>query len=139
MLNENVGILERDGECTSMPACTLPCLLLKAVETYRKPDAFKFKQDGNWRNLSHEEFLRYVEELFFALRALGVMPQDRVAIMSENRVEWAIADYAALCLGTSTVPIYPTLSPQQIDVLLRDARPTVVFPAPMNPIRKIGE
>jgi long-chain acyl-CoA synthetase len=137
MLNENVGILERDDECTSVSACTLPRLLLKAVEAYRKPDAFKFRQGGGWRNLSHDEFLLYVEELFFALRAFGVMQGDRVAIMSENRVEWAIADYAALCLGASTVPIYPTLSAPQIDGLLRDSRPVVVFVSTSSLLEKL--
>lgn len=128
MLNENVGILERDDERgPSTATCTLPRLLLKATEAHRKSEAFRFKRNGHWDSLSHDQFLLHVEELFFALRALGVRGGDRVAIISENRVEWAIADYAGLCLGASIVPIYPTLSAPQIEALLRDCRPIVVF------------
>jgi long-chain acyl-CoA synthetase len=47
--------------------------------------------------------------------------------MSENRVEWAIADYAALCFGAVTVPIYPTLSSNQIEGLLKDSQSRVLF------------
>ncbi len=118
--------------------CTLPRLLLKAVDTYQKPDAFKFKHDGQWASLSHVQFLLYVEELFFALRAFGVKRGDRIAIMSENRVEWAIADYAALCLGASTIPIYPTLSVPQVETLLHDSRPVVVFVSTSSLLEKIN-
>jgi long-chain acyl-CoA synthetase len=57
--------------------------------------------------------------------------------MSENRVEWAIADYAALCLGASTVPIYPTLSAPQVETLLRDSRPIVVFVSNLALLEKL--
>src|SRR5262249_48923017 len=127
MLNENVGILERDDDDASLTISTLARLQLKAAETYRKPDAFKFKTNGQWVALSHDEFLLRVEELFFALRAFGVQRGDRVAIMSENRVEWAIADFAALSTGAITVPIYPTLSAAQVNALLEDSRPVVMF------------
>ena len=74
-------------------------------------------------DVSRDEFLLRVEELFFGLRSLGLKRGDRAAILSENRLEWAIADYAALCAGAATVPIYPTLSGKQIEDLLRDACP----------------
>jgi len=127
MLNENVGILERDGDDASLMISTLARLPLKAAETYRKPDAFKFKTNRQWVSFSHDEFLIRVEELFFALRAFGVRRGDRVAIMSENRVEWAIADFAALSAGAITVPIYPTLSVAQVAALMDDSRPVVIF------------
>ena len=59
--------------------------------------------------------------------AMGVKPGDRIAIMSENRMEWAIADYASLCAGAATVPIYPTLSGVQVEALLRDSEPVAIF------------
>ncbi len=78
-------------------------------------------------DVSRDEFLLRVEELFFGLRSLGLKRGDRAAILSENRLEWAIADYAALCAGAATVPIYPTLSGKQIEDLLRDACPLILF------------
>jgi long-chain acyl-CoA synthetase len=128
MLNENIGILEQDGECISPASIsTLPGMLFNAAEKYRKKDAFKFKTNGEWQDVSMHEFLLRVEELFFALGALGVKRGDRVAILSENRVEWALADYATLCAGAISVPVYPTLSPSQIEVLLKDSEPVVTF------------
>jgi long-chain acyl-CoA synthetase len=137
MLNENVGILERDDDDASLTISTLARLPLKAAETYRKPHAFKFKKNGKWVSLSHDEFLSRVEELFFALRAFGIRPGDRVAIMSENRVEWALADFAALSAGAITVPIYPTLSAAQVKGLLDDCRPVVIFVSTAELLQKL--
>src|SRR5262247_1015935 len=123
MLNEDVGILVSGQKVSSPAVSTLPDLLLRSADQHHKPDAFKFKRKGQWIDVSSDEFLLRVEELFFALRSLGIRPDDRVAIVSENRLEWAIADYATLCLGAITVPIYPTLSTQQIADLLRDCEP----------------
>src|SRR5215475_9163503 len=98
MLNEDTGILVSDASPTTAIS-TLPGLLLQSAARYRKPDAFKFKRNGQWINVSTDEFLLRVEELFFALRTLGIKACDRVAIISENRLEWAVADYATLCAG----------------------------------------
>src|SRR6185503_10415401 len=126
MLNEDTEILVSDASPTTAIS-TLPGLLLQSAARHRKPDAFKFKRNGQWINVSTDEFLLRVEELFFALRALGLKPRDRAIIISENRLEWAIADYAVLCSGAITVPIYPTLSAPQIEVLLRNCEPAIVF------------
>jgi long-chain acyl-CoA synthetase len=109
---------------------------LHSADQYPKPDAFKFKRSGQWIDVSTGEFLLRVEEVYFALRELGVRAGDRVAILSENRLEWAITDYASLCLGAATVPIYPTLSSQQVEVLLRDCDPSVVFASTAENVQK---
>src|SRR5215831_11733246 len=128
MLNEDAGILVRDGKTpASASISTLPALLLHSADQYRKPDAFKFKRNGQWTDVSRDEFLLRVEELFFGLQLLGFKRGDRAVILSENRLEWAIADYAVLCAGAATVPVYPTLSTKQIEVLLRDSDPQIVF------------
>src|SRR2546427_11069011 len=128
MLNDVVGILLHDGEgLWARSISRIPGLLLLSASQYSKPDAFKFKRKGQWIDVSTHEFLLRVEELFFALRALGLKAGGRVAIVSENRLEWAVADYAALCAGAITGPIYPTLSVPQVEALLRDCEPTIVF------------
>jgi long-chain acyl-CoA synthetase len=126
MLNEDTGILVSDASPTTAIS-TLTGLLLESSARFRKPDAFRFKRNGHWISVSTDEFLLRVEELFFALQTLGIKPGERVAIISENRLEWAITDYAALCAGAITVPIYPTLSGPQIEALLRDCDPACVF------------
>jgi len=127
MLNEDGGILIKSAEPdVSASVSTVPRMLLHVAEKCRKPDAFKVK-GSEWVNVSTEEFLLRVEELSLALMGLGVKPGDRIAIMSENRLEWAIADYAVLSVGAITVPIYPTLSPPQVEVLLLDSEPELIF------------
>jgi long-chain acyl-CoA synthetase len=138
MLNEDAGILIRDRETRASTAfSTIPGLLLYSLEQYRKPGAFKFKRDGHWIDVSSGEFLLRVEELFFALRALGLEPSDRVAIISETRLEWAIADYAVLAIGAATVPIYPTLSDAEMENLLRDSEPKFVLVSSFALLEKI--
>src|SRR5437667_9583678 len=110
MLNEDGGIRVRDAEAeTLIKPSTLPELLFESARQHRKPEAFKLKRNGHWTSVSTDEFLLRVEELALALLALGVKPGDRIAILSENRVEWAATDYAGLCIGAVIVPIYPTL------------------------------
>jgi long-chain acyl-CoA synthetase len=137
MLNEDVGILIRDADAfqTSVIS-TLPRLLLHSADRHHKPDAFKFKRNRSWIDVSSDEFVLRVEELFFALRALGVQAGDRVAIISENRLEWAIVDYATLCAGAVTVPVYPTLSAPQVHMLLQDSQPVVVFASTLPLLQK---
>lgn len=128
MLNEKLEILEYAVPGKEVAEVrTLTDLLLRYLDRFKKTDAFKYKQEGRWVDVSTGEFGARIEELFFGLKALGLEAGDRVAIMSENRLEWAIADYAALCGGWITVPIYPTLSTVQIESLFQDARPEVAF------------
>jgi len=47
-------------------------------------------------------------------QGLGVEPGDRVALLSENRWEWAVADFAVLAMGAVDVPLYQTLTPEQM-------------------------
>jgi long-subunit acyl-CoA synthetase (AMP-forming) len=136
MLNEEIGILVCDD--TPIPAIsTLPCLLLDSARQHRKPDAFKFKRNGQWISVSTDEFLLRVEELFFALRSLGLRPRDRAVILSENRLEWAIADYAVLCAGATTVPIYPTFTAPQIEALLKHCEPAIIFVSTAELLEKV--
>src|SRR5207237_6070998 len=116
---------------------TLPGMLLHSTDQYRKSDAFKFKRNGEWINVATDEFLLRVEELSFALLALGVKPDDRLAIMSENRLEWAVADYAGLCIGASIVPVYPTLAAAQVEALIRDSEPVLVFVSTSELLEKL--
>ena len=138
MLNEDGGIRVRDADAgSSTNPSTLPEMLLHSTRQYRKPEAFKFKSNGTWLTVSGGEFLLRIEGLALSLQALGVKPADRVAILSENRLEWAAADYAALCIGAATVPIYPTLSAVQIEALIRDSEPIVIFVSTVELLQKL--
>jgi long-chain acyl-CoA synthetase len=100
---------------------TLNELFLTAVAKHAKPDCFLFKSEGQYQGVSSQEALRKAAALASLLTRLGVQRGDRVAILSENRVEWALTDYALLGLGAIPVPIYTTLLEPDIEYILRDS------------------
>ena len=100
---------------------TLNELFLKAVAKHDKPDCFLAKSEGRYRSVASREALGRVAALASGFARLGVERGDRVAILSENRVEWPLADYAILGLGAITVPVYPTLLEPDIEFILGDS------------------
>jgi long-chain acyl-CoA synthetase len=109
------------------------------VDTYRKPEHLKSKVEGQWRGWSSDQFRAAVEELSLGLRALGVEKGDRVAILSENRPEWALADLATLTAAAVDVPIYATLTPAQVKYILEDSQSKVAFVSTVAQARKVAE
>ncbi len=89
--------------------------------TIDRPVAMKAKKNGVWVDTTVAQLRDTVRFFSNGLRALGVKPGDRVAILAENRPEWAMADFAILAAGAVTVPVYPTLLGWQIEYILNDA------------------
>ena len=116
---------------------TLTKLFFAAVDRYGRADAMRYKADGRWRELSHAELEARVTRLAAALDELGIARGERVALLAENRPEWAISDYAALALGVIDVPIYPTLPAPQIEYILRDCAARLVFVSTREQLDKI--
>ena len=106
---------------------TIPRQFLACVESFNRPDAFRHKQNGAWVDVSHKDVLERVHALAHALGELKLAKTDRVALLSENRLEWAITDLGILFAGGVTVPIYPTLIPAQVEYILKDSDVRVVF------------
>ena len=118
---------------------TLCDIFYRSVDTFRKPDHLRVKRGGEWRATTSDEFKAAVEELSMGLRALGVAKGDRVAILSENRPEWAFADLAALTAAVVDVPIYATLLPPQVLYLLNDSEARICFVSSHAQARKVLE
>lgn len=81
---------------------------------------------GEWKSISAKQAYGRVRALATALSAWGVTRGDRVALLSENRWEWPVVDFAVLALGAVDVPLYLTLTPQQVGYMLRDSGAKVV-------------
>ena len=112
----------------NMSITTIPQLFFEAVNKRPRNDMFSSKgADGLFVGVSSTEVQRRVRALRLGLESLGVRSGDRVAILSENRFEWALADLAILSLGAADVPIYPTLLAESIDYILRDCEPVAIF------------
>ena len=87
---------------------------------------------GAWLPITSNELKRRVQSLVVAFQSWGIRKGDRIAILSENRWEWAVTDFAALALGAVGVPLYPTLTADQAAYALKDsgARIAVVSTRP---------
>ena len=116
---------------------TLNELFLRAVDKNPKPAAFMTKTEGKYRGLSSQEALSKVAALAAGLDRRGVCRGDRVAILSENRVEWALTDYAVLGLGAILVPIYPTLLEPDIEYILQDSNSKGIICSNYSQMKKI--
>jgi long-chain acyl-CoA synthetase len=122
-----------------MSARTLGDLFYAAVDTHDKAEHLLYKKDGAWRAISSAGFRQTVEELSLGLRALGVEPGDRVAILAENRPEWAFADLATLTAAAVDVPIYASSTPAQVLYILSDSGAKVVFVSSAAQESKVAE
>jgi long-chain acyl-CoA synthetase len=118
---------------------TLTRLFFDAAARYDKPDALQVKVNGTFQPISHRTMLERVRRIALALQELGLAPGDRVAILSENRPEWALADYACLTVGITDVPIYPTLPADQVRYILADCGARAIFVSNADQAAKIAE
>lgn len=96
-----------------------------------------FKRDSQWQIISSRQLYGYVATLARTLREWGIQKGDRVAILSENRPEWMIADFACVSSGIIDVPIYATLTAEQTLYLLQNSRARVVFVSTLEQLRKV--
>jgi long-chain acyl-CoA synthetase len=93
----------------------------------RERNLLNYKKDGHWRRVSSRELESQVREVAMGLHALDVKVGDRVGILSENRVEWTLADLGVINCGALDAPIYATQSPKQVAYILNDAGVEVLF------------
>ncbi len=105
--------------------------LIDILDNYKnqhaKPDMVAGKRNGEWRYFSTSEFIEVTDSLSKAILDLGLTKGDRVALMSGNRPEWNIVDFACNQLGIAIVPLYPTLSAQDLSYIVDDAEAKLIF------------
>ncbi len=117
---------EERGEDLISPV-TLNQLFYDAADRHDSPRALQVKVGGRYQQISHRTLVERVRHTGLGLRTLGIPSGSRVAILSENRPEWAIADYACLTAGFVDVPIYATLPAEQMLHILEDSGAVAIF------------
>ena len=105
---------------------TLGGMVLAAAERH-DGTALLYKRGDDWIEASYEDLGRGVREIARGLIARGIEPGDRVAILSETRAEWTLADFGALCAAAVVVPIYHTASAEEACHVLSDSGARLVF------------
>jgi len=110
-----------------------------AASQYPDLPALSAKPSGSkeWRTFTYHEVQEQMRLFSLGLRALGLQKGDRVAMLSENRPEWAIADLAALAAGGVTVPIYSTLPPPQVAHILADSGARAIIVSDAKQLQKV--
>lgn len=111
----------------SLPYKSVPQILKD--KAYKHPDkpALGYKNNGKYVMISYKQFYENALMCARGLSKIGIKKGDFVAILSENRVGWVIADMGILSLGCVTVPIYPTNTPEQIKYMINHSESKAVF------------
>jgi long-chain acyl-CoA synthetase len=122
------------------PVRTLTEIFLGAVDAYGAKRAFgRIHPSREVEYISYDETLARAKCVAGALEARGLGRGDRAAIMSINRLEWALADYGCLCAGVVDVPVYPTLTAPQVAYILRDSGAQLLFVSDKGQLAKALE
>src|SRR5947208_4361259 len=95
------------------------------------------REASQWAPISSQEFYHDVAGVAHGLTQWGLTNGDRLAILSENRFEWAVTDFASLLLGIVVVPIYATLTAQQTAYILCDSGAKAVFVSTEKQLQKV--
>jgi long-chain acyl-CoA synthetase len=114
---------------------TLVDIVMAAVER-ESASVAKHKINGTWIDISPKQLRQGVVALAKALESWGIAKGERIAILSENRPEWAITDFAAVSIGAVDVPIYATLTAEQAAVILKDSGARILFVSSREQLEK---
>ncbi|MFZ2013460.1 MAG: long-chain fatty acid--CoA ligase [Nocardioides sp.] len=109
------------------PAASVARLFRDRVAASRDREAFRFPTDDGWESITWGETEETVTVTAAGLLALGILPQERVAIASTTRIEWIQADLAIMCAGAATTAVYPTTGADDVAFILADSQSRIVF------------
>ncbi len=116
---------------------TLAQVLVNTLSSFPKDGLLLYKKEGSYVPISTREFGDRVKFLCLGLHSLGLGRGDKLCLLAENRPEWIMADFATLCAGGLTVPIYTTLVAEQIEFIIQDSDAMIVVVSNADQWRKI--
>ncbi len=116
---------------------TMPDIFADALlgGTLRK--LYNVKRDGEWKSFTYQDAYDTFSRIGFGLHTLGVKAKDKVGILSENRPEWSMTDWACAYFGFVSVPIYQTSVPSQIEYIINHSECKVVIASSKEQVKKI--
>ena len=103
-------------------------LLDNYIEKYpNQKAALVCKRDGVWKKFSIQEYIESTNTISYGMLELGIKPGDKVGIVSSNRPEWNMLDFASMQIGAISIPIYPTISQNDYRHILNHAEMKMIF------------
>jgi long-chain acyl-CoA synthetase len=118
---------------------TICQVIASLPERQSKFPAVQNKENHGWQDYSWLEYYDKIETVACALLDLGVQPEDRVAIMSNTRFEWSQCDFAIMGLGAITVPIYQTLTADELKFILNNSKARFLFVENSSTLKTFNE
>jgi long-chain acyl-CoA synthetase len=109
------------------PARSVAMMFYDRVAATPEAEAFRFPVGAEWTSVTWAQTLEVVKTLAAGLLALGVRPEQRVAIASNTRIEWLYADLAVMCAGAATTAVYPSTAVDGVAFVLSDSDARVIF------------
>lgn len=106
---------------------TLIDVFTRLARVHKRSDTLNYKSNGRWVPVSSDELLARGKDVAAGLHAIGIRHGDRVALLSDSRVEWTLTDAGCLFASAVDVPIYPTLTPPQVRYILNDSGASALF------------
>jgi long-chain acyl-CoA synthetase len=100
-------------------------------------EAFRYPVGDRWETLTWSQVGERVRQIAAGLLALGVQPEDRVAIAASTRIEWILADFGILCAGAATTTVYPTTPADDVAYILGDSGTRIVFAEDDEQVAKV--
>ena len=119
---------------------TLSQLFDYNLSNFNKPDLLVYRgHDDKYYNISSNEFKSRVVNFALGLRELGIKQGTKVVLLSENRPEWHVVDFACHLLGAVGVPIFPTLISEQIEYIVNNSEAELIVVSNSPQAAKIGK
>jgi long-chain acyl-CoA synthetase len=112
-------------------------MLLDQVAASATKEAFRYLEDDRWVSLTWSQTKDKAYQLAAGLLALGVGREDRVAIASNTRIEWILADLAIMCAGGATTTVYPTTTHEDVAYILADSESKIIFAEDQGQVAKV--
>ena len=120
-----------------MEKITINEMLQNTINQYGSKAALSSKVDGAYQDITYAELGNRIKDFCLGLIALGVQKGERVALLSENRPEWAVSDLAILAAGGINVPMFSTLTPAQVEYIVKDSGAKIICVSNEKQLKKV--
>ena len=122
-----------------MDTITINQMIQNTIQQHGSETALSHKLDKEYQDISYATLAERIKDFCLGLTELGLQKGDRVALLSENRPEWAIADLAILAGGGVTVPMFSTLTSAQVEYIVRDSGAKIICVSSERQLQKIKD
>ncbi|MBI2683141.1 MAG: long-chain fatty acid--CoA ligase [Acidobacteriales bacterium] len=111
--------------------------IFQKMQQHDRADAALYRVNGAWKPLSAQDMYQRIRNTARTLERWGIGRGERIAVIGENRPEWAIVDFAATVTGLVDVPVYPTQTPEQMGYILHDSGCRAAFVSTREQYEKV--